>query len=393
MAGPVLDRELAAPSRTNVRFALARAEDDPALRRLLRATPMPGAISLGFEREPDYFRGCGIAGAEDRTIVAFENEHLVCMGRCSVRHRFLNGQPRRVGYLGELRLAASAQGRFDILRRGYQFFFREVFQEEPPIVWFTSIASDNHRSIRFLERNLRGMPRYDFLGEFVTVLIPVPRRRSTVNRLTSGVETKPGAEGLRCEAGSSMRIESITRLLNEQGARFQFAATWASGQLSALEPWGLPPGDWQCVLLKRGLVACAGLWDQRSFRQTVLRGFSRRMAAVRPFINLAAAVAGGAGVPAAGSTLAQGFLSPLAIASGCDEMLLPLLSTSLSVARNRGLSFLTLGFAATAPSLAILRRHFRGREYRSRLYRVSLPGCGVDAALDGRAVMPEVALL
>src|SRR2546428_10079194 len=96
--------------------------DDAAIRRLLRANPMRGKVSLTFEREPDYFQSSGIADAEDQTIVAFDGEKLVCMGRASVRRLYLNGHPRRVGYLSELRLDHSAQGRSGILQRGYQFF-------------------------------------------------------------------------------------------------------------------------------------------------------------------------------------------------------------------------------------------------------------------------------
>jgi hypothetical protein len=392
MAGPILDRELAASPRTSVRFALARAEDDVALRRLLRTNPMRGEISLTFEREPDYFRGCGIADADDQTLVAFESNRLVCMGRCSVGTRFLNGLPHRVSYLGELRLDASAQGRFDILRRGYQFF-RELHEVDPPAVWFTSIASDNDRSIRFLERNLRGMPRYDFLGEFVTVLIAVPQRAFAIARLTSRARATLDPRELRCEAGSPALAAQMTRLLNKQGGRLQFATAWASEKLQALEQWGLSPGDWQCVLRGQELVACAALWDQRPFRQTIIRGFSRRMTAIRPLINLAASALGTAGIPAVGSTLAHGFLSPLAAVSGGDELLLPLIRTSLARARQRRLDFLTLGFAATDPSVAILRRHFRCREYHSRLYRVSWPDDGAGPAFDDRPLAPEVALL
>ena len=392
MAGPIPDCELAAPPRTRVRFALARAGDDAALRRLLRTNPMRGEISLTFEREPDYFRGCGIGGADDQTIVAFEDGRLVCMGRCSVRTRFLNGSPRRVGYLGELRLDASAQGRFDILRRGYQFF-REVCEADPPAAWFTSIASDNHRSIRLLERNLRGMPRYDFAGEFVTLLIAVPQGEFAAARLASRAHAMLDAHGLRCEAGAPALVEQMTQLLNEEGVLSQFTTAWTPGILAALGQWGLALADWQCVLRGQELVACAALWDQRPFRQTVIRGLSRRMAAVRPFVNLAASALGTAGIPPVGSTLAHGFLSPLAVAVGREESLLPLIRTGLSLARQRHQDFVTLGFAASDPSVAILRRRFRCREYRSRLYRVSWPEDGAGLAFDNRPVAPEVALL
>src|SRR5437762_6320955 len=120
MARTPVDGQLIAPVASRVRFALATAADDPAIRRLLRENPMRGAIALSFEREPDYFHGA-YTGTDDQTILAFDGDQLICMGRCSVRMRYLNGEIRRDGYLADLRLDAAAQGRFDILRRGYKF--------------------------------------------------------------------------------------------------------------------------------------------------------------------------------------------------------------------------------------------------------------------------------
>ena len=131
-----------------LRFALATPADDAAIRRLLRTTPMRGAITLTFEREPNYFCGASVAGAEDHTIVAKEGDTLLCIGRCTTRSTWVNGQIRRVGYLAELRLAESAHGRLDVLRGGYRFF--HALHEASPAEWyFTSIASDNRRARRF----------------------------------------------------------------------------------------------------------------------------------------------------------------------------------------------------------------------------------------------------
>ena len=170
MAGAALARELS--RRAAPRFAVATADDEGAIRRLLRENPMRGAIELTFEREPDYFYGSNLGGAQDRTIVAFSGEELVCVGRCTQRECWLDGHPARVGYLAELRLDASAQGRFGILRDGYRFF-HEQQRNGPAAVYFTSIAADNERALRLLERGVRGLPAYRFLAELDTLLVTV----------------------------------------------------------------------------------------------------------------------------------------------------------------------------------------------------------------------------
>src|SRR5262245_40623147 len=130
MARAVLERELT-PRKAGVRFELASDADDAAIRRILRENPMPGRIALSLEREPDYFAESKMPGVVRQTILAREGNRVVCVGSCAVRLRFVNGAPKRVGYLGGLRLDAAAAGRFDILRRGYEFF-RELQAETCP---------------------------------------------------------------------------------------------------------------------------------------------------------------------------------------------------------------------------------------------------------------------
>ena len=79
MAGTAADCEL------STRFALATEADEPAIRRMLRDNPMRGSIDVSFEREPGYFRGAALAGGDDETIVAYAEDELVCMGRCTRR--------------------------------------------------------------------------------------------------------------------------------------------------------------------------------------------------------------------------------------------------------------------------------------------------------------------
>src|SRR6185503_2625474 len=153
MARSILARELTVARAGRVEFGVATKADDPDIRRLLRDNPMPGKVSLSLEREPDYFADAGLPGEIKQSIVARQDGRLLCTGSCVIRQRFVNGQPRRVGYLGGLRLDAPYAGRFDILRRGYEFF-RELQTGAAADFYFTSIAADNERARKFLEAGL-----------------------------------------------------------------------------------------------------------------------------------------------------------------------------------------------------------------------------------------------
>jgi hypothetical protein len=49
---------------------LATPTDDAALRQLLRDNPMPGNISLSYEREPSYFLAARVDGPLSQTIIS-----------------------------------------------------------------------------------------------------------------------------------------------------------------------------------------------------------------------------------------------------------------------------------------------------------------------------------
>ena len=354
-----------------VEFALAEPEDDPGIRRLLRDNPMGGPISISNEREPNFFASCGIGSARERTIVARSNGQVVCMGSCSYRKRFVNGRAVETGYLGGLRLDQSVAGRFDILRRGYQYF-EKLGREEDVDCYFTAVAAENRRAIRFLGRGLSGMPRYEFLGEFVTLLIS-----------TRGVHA------------TSQRVEHervTEEVLNHEQSDYHLAAAWKEGELDGLRGMGLDAARFLVSREQGDVVSAGAVWNQTAFKQTVVRGYSKAVGLARPFINLTARLTGSVTLPPCGSPLKMAFLSPIFSPDNCDKHLVNVVRAGCRMARESGGDLLALGFDARDPRLASLRRQFRPREYRSRLYSVIWKHGGAPQ-FDGRLFMPEAALL
>jgi len=305
-----------------------------------------------------------------------------------------------VGYLGGLRLDARFAGRFDILRRGYRFF-RQLQEGAPADFYFTSIAADNERARTFLERGLPGMPRYEFICEFVTLIISTLACRQS-QQMTRNLACPDSLEELLgflnernsayqfapfYEPRSSRRKEAPFPLLSEASA-----PTASANQNQPFQEFDPRPSDFCVVRNGQQLEACGALWDQRQFKQVVVRGYSTLLAKVRPVVNKFSRLTRQPRLPAIGETLSIAFASHLA--SKTESSLLHLIRQLANSARQRGIELLTLGFASNDPRLKIIRRNFRCHEYRSRLYVVSWPGIGGTAReLDNRLLAAEVALL
>jgi len=377
MAGTTLDCKLTIPRAARTQFALATPADDPDIRRLLRENPMLGEIAVTLEREPNYFADAILPGFEKQTIIARESGRVVCMGHCSVHQRFVNGKPHRVGYLGGLRLDASVAGRFDILRRGYKFF-HDLQSENPADLYFTSIASDNLPARKFLERGLPDMPAYEFISEFVTLLLPISRPPPVRNTLK--VEPAKWDEALA--------------FLQKQNSNYQIAESWTAQELMGLVDLGLCKEQFYCIRENGRIIATASICDQRSFKQTVIRGYSPQLTFARPAMNVVARLFGTPRLPPVGTAVANVFVCHLAAETKDPEALTALIATIGQSLSGKGIEFLTLGFASNDPRLALFRRRFRCREYSSRIYVVRWPNIGSSRHdLDERCLGLEVALL
>ena len=164
--------------------------------------------------------------------------------------------------------------------------------------------------------------------------------------------------------------------------------------MADLECLGLKLKDFHLKRQGGRIKACAALWDQRGFKQWVVRGYHPVLCRARLLLNLAARLYGGLQLPPVGTILSQALVSHVA-GSGDDTDSLVELIDQLGTAAMRGnIEFLTLGFAANDPRLKAARSKFLCREYRSRLYAVRWAEMGGPAAvLDHRVLQPELALL
>ncbi len=343
------------PGRRVGRFvvAAARPEDDPAIRALLRRQPMDGAIRLSFEREPSARLAAAVEGERHFTAVAREREtgRVVGLGSRAVRSVWLDGEPAKLGYLAQLRAPGLASCR-RLVAAGYDACEASRRSDELPYD-LTSIVADNVRARRLLERGLPGLPAYRRLCRYVTLTIPtVPRNGPT-----------------RVRRGSVALLPAVVACLGRNLRRYQLAPLWTEDDFrSAARTRGLEAGDFLVAGGPGHVAGCVAVWDQRGFKQVVVRGYAPPLGRLRLLVNAYMRLVGLPRLPPPGRPLALAHLSHLAVDDDRQEVAVELIRAARRAAARRGLDYLVLGLAEANPMLPALRRAFPARELVTLLY-------------------------
>lgn len=374
----------AAGSIAGLVVELAGPADDAELRRLLRETPMEGAVRLSLEREPDASLAAAVEGDRHHTFVAREpaTGRIVGMGSRAVRLGHVNGECVPLGYLSQLRVDPTFRGRLAVLAAGYEMA-RALRSRDDAEFDLTSIVADNHAARRLLASARLGLPRYREVERFVTVVLPI-RLRGRARRTT-----------LRVERGGPDALEVAAAFLAGHQPRFQFASRFGLEELrSPRRARDLGPADFLLAYEGAHVVGCLAVWDQSGFKQAVIRGYGPPLAKWRPAINAAAALFGYPPLPEPGERLSHAYVSHVAMNPDRREVFAALLDAAVDLARERGTRFLVAGLAARHPLLDPLVRRAGARRFESALCTVDWGGPRREPPyLDGRIAHPEVALL
>lgn len=348
----------------------ATGADDAAIRGLLRREPVPGRIAISYLREPEFALGCAAMGEDTVTLVARDAAAgaVVAVACRSTREVFLNGEARRIGYLGQLRIDGRYRGRW-LLSRGYALL-RELDRDVPG--YLAAVTPGNREALGVLvEKPRRRFPVFHPVADYVTLALRVPR-------VPAVAPAVPPA------------LDELIAFLREHGARRQFAPVWTAERLAQLP--GLRLDAFEAIRDGHGgLAGVAALWDQSGFKQNVVHSYSGWMRVVRPIRDVAARWLGRPPLPDQGERIRSAYAAFVhaADAAGFEA----LIERMLARARARDLHFLLLGLDRRDPLLPAARR-FAHVPYPSRMYVATWPEEeSLHARLDARPSAVEIATL
>jgi hypothetical protein len=362
---------------------LARPSDDAALRELAAAQPMGGDIRVAVRREPSFFHGVGIQGRFNQVGVVRDGPggRVVGCATRSVRPAYLNGQRADLGYIGGLRLDPMYRGG-TLLARGYRAF-REHHQDGRARLYATTIIEPNQAARELLTSRRAGLPCYEDWGRYYTLAIGTSRAKRALR------DAPP------IERGSANRLEEIADHLRRNGRQKQFYPCYEGEEFARGEfaRRGFCAEDFFLAVRSGRVVGAAAIWDQSSFKQTIVAVYRGKMRVLRPLYNVAAALGGWPRLPPAGTQLNQCYASFIAADGNDPATFRALLREIHNEAARRGYAYLLVGLHEQDPLLAVASEYLHF-SYPSRLYVVYWDD-GADAcrALDRRVPYLELALL
>ncbi|MBA3533080.1 MAG: hypothetical protein H0T73_14240 [Ardenticatenales bacterium] len=364
-------------------FDLATPDDDAAIRRLLATNPVPGHITLNYEREPAYFAGCGTMGHFWQVLVAREEAtgRIVGLACRATRPLFVNGRVEEVGYLSQLRVDKDYRGRW-LVAKG--FHKMHALHDDGRVRGYLATIIEENREAQgiLVERPRRHFPAFREVTKLATLAILLRRHGHCT---PSPCEIRSGGE---------VSLGEIVAFLREHGAQRQFFPVYSNEDFEGSSlTLGFCNEDFAVACRGSSIVGVMGLWDQSAYKQMVVQGYSGTLRWARPLINGVARLFGAPSLPAPGRALSFVYASFLCIAGNDPAVFQTLLERLYQQAAVRGYSFLMLALSAADPLLPVAQQYAH-IPYHSRLYTV----CWEDGErfhheLDQRLPAIEIAAL
>ncbi len=364
------------------KFGLAGAAEDGALRAVLRQTPMSGDISLAFHREPSFFIAEQAGNIKSQTLIYQDEESgkVTGIGGRSVRNLYVDGTQKTIGYLSMLRLLPEVRGSTALVR-GYKCL-RHLHGDGEVPYYVTTILSENVQAQEILESGRAGLPTYVPVGTLITYLIPLRKKRKS-NKLDDQV--------VGCNEGI---LPSAHECLNRWNSCYQFAPSYTVDDIAGRS--GLLPNfslkDLYVWREGNETLGTLGVWNQQSFKQTVVTGYSTRAKLVNPFYNGFARLRGWPLLPRVGETMNFLYASLISSADDGGGIFESLLVRACSDWSGKGYDYLLVGLCE-GNKLESVAISFASRQLKSKIYLVHWQEDKVILPQNSRIPHLEVATL
>ncbi len=363
----------------------ARPSDNAGLVALAASCAMVGDLSLRIDRSPDFFSLNRLEGDRWTVAVAERAGEVVGCVAFSERRVFVNGLATRTAYVGDLKVHPDHRDTAiaDALSLWAERQCASLPPRAPAVI--TVLAGN-----RAMERRLSGpreVPRFNRIGTIRTHSIPVLWNRWRLSQLGNGsIGTAPATW-----ADAALMGEIWNRVARRRQLAPAMTANSLAGWIQAAP--GLDISNYRLARSRNGeLLGFMAIWDQRSFKQLTVVGYSARMSAARAAFNFIAPIVGAEPLPPPGSPLRCATAFHLCVPGDRPDVLRALVVDAHNALRHTGCSFLNIGLDVTDPLAGAMRGLF-AQPTDVNAYVLALRSGIAPEVLDGRPLHYEIALV
>jgi len=378
MIAPVVPLTKSELPKSCFEIELANEADDDELRGLLRRSPIPGSISVTFEREPSFFDSCRVRGDFFHVGIGRDRRtgKVIGLGTRSVSPAFVNGRPMPLGYLADLRLDEQYRGG-TLIARGYRFL-RHLHEDHRARLYTTMIFSGNHAALTTIASGRAGLPQYHDMGLVHSPGINIRRAKRLIN---AGCDVLPGSEDL---------LPEIVECLNRNNGRRQFAPVHTVAMFKS--QWrDFRVEDFYVAVRESRVIGVLGCWDQSSYKQTRVAGYGPRLRCLVPVANIVRPITGGPLFPKPGQEVSYFYISFIAVDEDNVEIFQALLRRAYNDSVGSRYLYAILALHERDSLLAALR-DYSLTPFSGRLFCVTFEdGEDLYQSLDGRVPYLEAA--
>lgn len=304
---------------------------------------MQGAMRLSLRHEPDFFVAAHAGNLSNSVFIGRDRQSgaVVASASRSVRRAFVDGQATQLGYLSSLRIDRQHTGG-TLLARGFRIL-RKLHDADPVPYTITAILDGNSAARHLLTSQRTSLPVYRPAGKMHTHLISLERKRRQIHQanIQHGLPPEQLPEAIAC--------------INNFNSELQFAPQYQCEDFqpdSSLLP-SLRLDDFYLFRERGRIRGVMAVWDQRSFKQEVVAGYSPWLSVLRPLSNFGASFGLAPRLPAPGQTLPCMYAACMGVDGGDCAIFTQLLDAAIGDLGGRGLSYLLVGLSPSHPFSSI----------------------------------------
>jgi hypothetical protein len=189
-------------------------------------------------------------------------------------------------------------------------------------------------------------------------------------------------------------LPAIVAFLRQHGAAKQFFPVYIEADFChSPTTLGFQLEDFVLARQHGEIVGVMGLWDQSSFKQTIVQAYNGPLRRFRPLYNGWLRLNGAQPLPSPGQPIHFAYASFICLAENNPDLFGILLQNVYNLAVERGYVYLMVGLSTRDPLLRVAQKYAH-IPYYSRLYTVCWPDeAAFHEKLDQRIPYVEIASL